>query len=331
MLKQKRLSELHIGDEFIFFLLVNKLELKTAKNGKPYLDLELRDKSSNLSAKIWDNFDKIVNTVKLGDVVKVAGKIEEYMGSPQIKATKIRPAEKKDNVAPEDFLPKSEREFSEMKSEFFDRAERIKNHHLKQLIFEMLDETTFEKYSKVPAGKSWHHAYIHGLLEHTLEIVKICDLMCDIHSELNRDLLITGAMLHDFGKVEELSYDAVFDYTDKGKLLGHIVIAATEIEKGAAKIDGFPEELKNQLIHLVLSHQGKLEFASPVEPKTIEAITLYHADELSAKTNAYKNAIKNEENSGNKWTKFLYLANTSLYIPPKKEDQSKSDDTLFDN
>ncbi|MCF8265093.1 MAG: HD domain-containing protein, partial [Melioribacteraceae bacterium] len=171
------------------------------------------------------------------------------------------------------------------------------------------------QYQNAPAGKAWHHAYIHGLLEHTLEIVKICDLMCDIHKILDRDLLITGAILHDFGKTEELEFENNFDYTDKGKLLGHIVIAAIEIDKQCAKISEFPDELKNKLIHLVLSHQGKLEFATPVEPKFIEAIVLYHADELSAKTNAYKSAVINDANSGSDWTRYLPLAGTSLLIP----------------
>ena len=154
--------------------------------------------------------------------------------------------------------------------------------------------------------------------------------MCSFHPEINQDLLICGAILHDFGKVEELSFDNGFDYTDKGKLIGHIVIAAMEIEKTAKSIKNFPGELKNQLIHLVLSHQGKLEHASPVEPKTLEAIVLYHADELSAKTNAYKNAIKLEENSEGNWTKFLPLANTSLYKASSLENNSE-EKTLFDN
>jgi 3'-5' exoribonuclease len=182
----------------------------------------------------------------------------------------------------------------------------------------------------VPAGKSWHHSYIGGLLEHTLEIVKICDLICNIHNEVNRDLLISGAILHDYGKTAELTADIVFDYTDKGKLIGHIVFAAIEIEKAAEKIASFPEDLKDQLIHIVLSHQGKLEYASPVEPKTLEAIILYQADELSAKTNAYKYAIKADEKTDGNWTRYLPLAGTSLFIPSDLEESDLEKDTLFD-
>jgi 3'-5' exoribonuclease len=147
--------------------------------------------------------------------------------------------------------------------------------------------------------------------------------MCNIHPEVNRDLLICGALLHDFGKTDELTYETVFDYSDKGKFIGHIVLSAIEVEKDISSIPDFPEDLKNQLIHLILSHQGKLEFASPVEPKTLEAIVLYQADELSAKTNAYKSAIEADKNKSGNWTRFLTLANTSLYIPNENGNNNK--------
>lgn len=155
--------------------------------------------------------------------------------------------------------------------------------------------------------------------------------MCDIHPELNRDILICGAMLHDFGKTEELSFAPVFDYTDKGKLLGHIVISAMIVNEEAKKIKNFPEDLKDCLLHVILSHQGKLEFASPVVPKTLEAIALYQADELSAKVNAYKNAILKEQKSDSKWTKYINLVSTELFnhgISP--EVDAEINKTLFD-
>jgi 3'-5' exoribonuclease len=137
--------------------------------------------------------------------------------------------------------------------------------------------------------------------------------MCEFHPELNKDLLVAGAMLHDIGKIEELSYDSAFEYTDKGKLIGHIVIASNLVRDEIKKISGFPSELENNLIHLILSHQGKLEHASPVVPKTTEAIALYQADELSAKVNAYKNVIESELKAGSNWTRFIQLAATDLY------------------
>lgn len=314
MLDQKDLNELSIGDEFTFFLIVNKSEIKTSKAGKSFLNLELRDRSLTLPAKVWDNVESSFLKLKEGSIAKVAGIIEEFNGAPQIRIEKWRVATSEDDVSPEDFLPKSKRPLPVMIEEFESLINSVSNHYLHRLLQIIFSEENLRKYTRTPAGKGWHHAYIHGLLEHTLEIVRICDLMCSIHSEISRDLLICGALLHDFGKIEELTYETAFDYSDKGKLLGHIMIGALAVEKAASEISNFPTELKERLLHLVLSHQGKLEYASPVEPKTLEAIVLYQADELSAKTNAYKSAIEAEKNKNGKWTKFLPLANTSLMI-----------------
>jgi 3'-5' exoribonuclease len=323
MLDQKALNEYSTGDELLIFLIVSKCEVKTSKNGKLFLNLELRDKSTVLPSKVWDNAEEYAKKLKEGTVVKVAGQIEDFNGAPQIKIDKIRPAQENDNVIPEDFLPRSRRPINEMMDELNQVIDSVKNQHLNKLLRIILSGENLDKYSRTPAGKGWHHAYIHGLLEHTLEIVRICKLMCSIHSDLNHDLLISGALLHDFGKTEELTYDSVFDYSDKGKLIGHIMIGALTVEKTASSIPNFPEELKTHLIHLVLSHQGKLEFASPVEPKTLEAIALYQADELSAKTNAYKYAIEADKNKGGRWTRFLPLAETSLFIPENNLDKAE--------
>jgi 3'-5' exoribonuclease len=328
MLKQDELSEIRSGEPINHFLLLTKFEEKTTRAGKSYLDLELGDKSVRLPAKMWDNINQAKQNLDAGIIVKVSGTMDTFNEQFQIKVDKIRAVKKGDNVDIEDLMPKSIRDINEMKSEMNGFIDSVNDKHLNQLLKLILSGEYFEKYIRVPAGKAWHHAYVHGLLEHTLEIIKICDLMCSFHEELNHDLLITAAILHDFGKTEELSTNATFDYTDKGKLIGHIVIAAIHIEKNAGQIDGFPEDLKNQLIHLVLSHQGKLEHASPVEPKTVEAIALYHADELSAKTNAYKQAVYSEKVGESNWTRFLPLAGTSLMIP-KQNDKEEFNETLF--
>lgn len=321
MIDQKNLSEFSTGEDFSLFLIVTKCEIKTAKNGRSYLNLELRDKSILLPAKMWDRFEDIADKIKEGIIVKVNGQIEEFNNAPQIKINKIRTTTDQDNVSAEDFLPKSTRSLTEMIDEFNHTLGSINNPYIKELLHKIFSGSNFEKFVRSPAGKSWHHSYLHGLLEHTLEIVKICDLMCTFHPDINRDLLICGALLHDFGKTEELTFDTVFDYSDRGRLIGHIMIGTLVAEKNIDTIPGFPNILKDQLLHLILSHQGKLEFASPVEPKTLEAIVLYQADELSAKTNAYKYAIESDKNKGNNWTRFLPLANTSLYIPPDSSNE----------
>ena len=264
MLDQKDLNEFTIGDDFTLFLIVNKSEIKTSKNGKSFLNLELRDRTLTLPAKVWDNVESSYLKLREGAIAKVAGIIEEFNGAPQIRIEKWRVATSEDDVSPEDFLPKSRRPLHVMIEEFEAVINSVNNHFLRRLLQNIFTEDNLRKYRRTPAGKGWHHAYIHGLLEHTLEIVRICDLMSSIHSEINRDLLVSGALLHDFGKIEELTYETAFDYSDKGKLLGHIMIGALAVEKTASAIENFPGELKERLIHLVLSHQGKLEYASPV-------------------------------------------------------------------
>lgn len=333
MLNQSEIITLSKGEAVDHFLLVKKCEARLTKSGKEFISLELGDKSGSLSSNLWDDvsgFKSIKNSLTIGEIVKVVGSIDEYQGNPQIKIENIKLAKQSDNVSAKDFLPKSLRDLNLMKKEFTARIEKIADTDLKKLIKNIFSEQRFEKYTSVPAGKMWHHSYISGLIEHTLEIIKICDLMCDIHPEINRDLLICGAMLHDFGKIEELSFEPVFEYTDRGKLLGHIVIAAMIVNDEINKINDFPEKLKNNLLHIILSHQGKLEYASPVVPKTLEAITLYQADELSAKVNAYKNVIVNEIKPGTNWTKFISLAGTDIHshgLQNKPDDDKK---TLFD-
>ena len=331
MLNQKDLSALSKGDIVDHYLLIKKLEVRLTRQNKQYLNMELGDKSETLNANVFDNFEDIYNSFKNGEVVKVNGIIDDYQGTKQIRINFLNAVNPSDNISISDFLPKSTKDLTEMKKEFVKRIDSLSDYYLKTLMKTVFDEERLDKFLTAPAGKSWHHGYIHGLIEHTLEIIKICDLMCDIHPEINRDLLITGAMMHDFGKTEELKYDGAFEYTDKGKLIGHIVISAMIINEEARKITGFPEELKNCLLHIILSHQGKLEYASPVVPKTLEAITLYQADELSAKVNAYKNALSTQMKADSKWTNFLNLASTDLFkhgINPELEEQINK--TLFD-
>lgn len=334
MLKQPDLADLKKGDTVDHYLIIRKIEGRSTKAGKAFLSLELGDKSAGINANVWNDtsgFEQLSAKAKTGDIVKISGTIDEFQGSPQIKLNSAELADDSAGVIARDFLSKSSRNPEEMENEFLTRLEQISNSNLKTLLKNIFSGERLEKFKVAPAGKSWHHAYLSGLIEHTLELIKICDLMCEFHKELNRDLLVAGAMLHDLGKTIELKYDSAFEYSNKGKLIGHIVICASIIEEETKKIPGFPEELKNLLIHLVLSHQGKLEYASPVVPKIPEAIALYQADELSAKVNAYLNILKSEVSNGGNWTKFIHLAQTDLY---RQQNSSTNEEnvnkSLFD-
>jgi 3'-5' exoribonuclease len=334
MLNQSDLTELTKGNIIDHFLMIRKIEIRNTKAGKKFLSMELGDKSGSINTNVWYDtagFNSISDNGKVGDIIKVSGSIDEFQGAPQIKVKSIRSTTPADSVEVQNFLPRSARDPDVMEKELLVRIDEITNTHLKELLKNIYSGERMEKFKTAPAGKSWHHGYIHGLIEHTLEMIKICDLMCDFHPQINRDLLVSGAILHDFGKTEELSYDSAFNYSDKGKLIGHIVICASMIEEETKKIGDFPEELKNLLIHLVLSHQGKLEYATPVVPKTVEAITLYQADELSAKANAYIGVINSDITSEGNWTKFIHLAQTDLYKNNlSEESENKINKSLFD-
>jgi len=334
MLKQPDLADLKKGDTVDHYLMIRKIEERSTKAGKAFLSLELGDKSAVINANVWNDtsgFEHLSGVAKTGDIVKVFGTIDEFQGSPQIKLNFAELTDDSAGVTARDFLSKSSHDPDEMENEFLTRIEQISNSNLKTLLKNIFSGERLEKFKVAPAGKSWHHAYLNGLIEHTLELIKICDLICEFHKELNRDLLIAGAMLHDLGKTIELKYDSAFEYSDKGKLIGHIVICALMIEEETKKIPDFPNELKNLIIHIVLSHQGKLEYASPVVPKIPEAIALYQADELSAKVNAYLNTLKSEVSGDGNWTKFIHLAQTDLYRQQNSSTNNESvNKSLFD-
>lgn len=333
MLNQKSIKELQNKDAIDHYFLLRKFELKQKKDGKDYLVIEVGDKTGTISGNCWEGFDEFFKVAFTGAIVKVKGSVELFNDRLQLRVESISLTDAKDNVSLSDFIPASLRNPEEMKKEFWSRIKKIQNEWLKSLIKNVFTTERFEKFAFAPAGKSFHHNYVGGLIEHTLEVVQICDLMCDISEKsnfqpsINRDLLITGAIFHDVGKIEELSYETVFDYTDKGRLLGHIVIAVNWIYGVCKQIPDFPEELQTLVLHLVLSHQGKLENASPVEPKTLEAIILYYADELSAKTNAYRQIIGSGGESNSNWTKFHSLLQSSLFISKEPDYYQKDSQT----
>lgn len=329
MIIQKPIKELQNRDVIDHYFLLRKFELKKRKDGNNYLTIEVGDKSGTILGNCWEGFDEFYKGAYVGAIIKVKGSVELYNDRLQLRIENLSLTDEKDDVSLNDFIPASLRNPEEMKKEFWSRVKKIQNEWLKSLIKDVFTKERFEKFAFAPAGKAFHHNYIGGLIEHTLEVVQICDLMCDISEKsnfqppINRDLLITGAMFHDIGKIDELSYETFFDYTDKGRLIGHIVIAANWIYGVCKQIPNFPEELQILVLHLVLSHQGKLENASPVEPKTLESIILYYADELSAKTNAYRQIISSGSDVNSNWTKFHQLIQSSLFINKEPEYYQK--------
>ena len=283
------------------FLVKDKI-LAMAKNGKPYMNLRLMDKSGDIEAKVWDNTELLDKQFDKDDFVKVRGKASVYMNKMQVVIAEIVKIPE-EQVALADFLPESPRGTEEMRQELTEVVAALGNRHLRELMEAFLaDEPFMSLYCQAPAAKGMHHVYLGGLLEHSLSLVKLTRAIVPLYGGLNEDLLIVGALLHDVGKIHELSFGRSFDYTDAGKLLGHITIGVELVGDKIRMVESFPRELSLLLKHMLLSHHGLYEYGSPKRPKTLEATILNYLDDLDSKINGIQTHIAKETASASRWT-----------------------------
>ncbi|HEY6873285.1 MAG TPA: HD domain-containing protein [Geobacteraceae bacterium] len=284
-----------------------------AKNGKPYLTLKLMDKSGEVEGKVWDNVDQVSAAFDKDDFIAVRSKATVYLGKMQLVIAELkRVPDQEVNLA--DFLPEAGRTIGEMVGELTALLATITDPHLKLLLSAFFDDPAFMSlYSSAPAAKGMHHVYLGGLLEHSLAVAKLVDRIVPLYQGINRDLLIAGALLHDVGKVREMTYSRSFDYTDEGKLLGHITIGVEMLHEKIAAIGGIPREMAMLLKHMLLSHHGQYEFGSPKRPKTVEATILNYLDDLDSKINGIRSHIGREPESGSRWTSYHRLYDRYFY------------------
>jgi 3'-5' exoribonuclease len=269
-----------------FFLVLHKQQ-RTTKSNKPYLNLILGDKTGQVEARAWDPGDpRIARDFERGDVVKVRGCISRFDDRLQVKVEQLRkgvPGE----ADKTDLLPSTAHDVGELWQELLGFVKSFTDPHLKQLLTALLSDAELaQAYREAPAAKQLHHAYLGGLLEHVISLLKLADRVAPHYPILHRDLLLTGVILHDIGKVRELAWDAGFEYTVEGTLLGHIQMGTELIERTIADLPDFPPRLKTLVMHVVLSHHGKLEFGSPKLPMIPEALVLNFIDDLDAKMQA---------------------------------------------
>ena len=315
-----------VGEVFV----LESKSLGTTRAGKPYLTLALRDKTGRIDAKVWEEADAINEQLAGAQFVRVNGSVESYKDQRQLKVSNLA-VKRAEDVALDELMAVSESDPDAMLEEVFEIARTVQNEHLLELLRAFFKDAEFvERFKTVPASKSIHQAYGSGLLEHTLSVLKICCMLVEHYSSLygrrlDRDLLIAGAILHDAGKVEELETGPTLGYTTPGRLVGHIVLGYRMVEERIAQIEGFPQELRDQLGHLLLSHQGRLEWKSPVLPMFTEAILLHYVDDLDAKVHHVADAIARHTDPEAAFTDFDRILERFFYTqvqtpePPEEE------------
>ena len=287
--------------------LVGDKTLAMAKNGKPYMTLRLADRSGEVEGRVWDRVDELAATFEKNDFIAIKAKASVYLGKMQLVIQELTPVPEAE-VDLADFLPVSDRPVAEMREELAERVAALDNPHLKALMEAFLaDDEFMAGYTAAPAAKAMHHVYLGGLLEHSLAVAT---LACDVsrrYPGVDRDLLIVGALLHDIGKVDELRYERSFDYSDEGKLIGHLVMGVEMIGEKIQGLPGFPSKLAMILKHLLLSHHGQYEYGSPKRPKTLEAVVLNFIDDLDSKINGVSSHIAKEPDREGSWTSYHRL------------------------
>jgi len=309
-------SQLEANQTIQSTFLVLQKEIRQKKTGEPYLSLTLGDKSGEVDAKMWDHVAEVMDTFDRHDFVKVRGLTAVYQNRMQLTVHKLQRADDRE-IDKADFFPASTRNRGEMFAELRQHIDAMTDPHLKALIEAFFrDPVLVEKFQTAPAAKSIHHAWIGGLLEHVLSLATLARFTARHYPGVNADLLLAGVILHDIGKIDELTYDRGFGYSDEGQLVGHILIGLRMIDEKARQVPGFPPKLKLLLEHLVASHHGELAYGSPKTPATLEAMLLHHLDNLDSKVETVRQAVNRDQ---------LVEGNWSAYIPSLERSLLKQD------
>ena len=305
-------ADIVAGDKVDDLFVLAEMNMAHKRDGNPFLNLTLSDKSGRIKGVAWDNVQQISGAANAGDFVRIQATAGEYRGALQLVVKSIV-AVAEGQVVPDDFLPASGRDVDQM----FDRlravTDSLSDPYLRALMDAFWrDSDVVSRLKRAPAAKKMHHAYIGGLLEHTLSMVMLADKIAGHYSGVNRDLLIVGAVLHDIGKLRELSYRNAIGYTDEGRLLSHIIIGIEMVDAKIASIQGFPKLQADLVKHMLISHHGAREFGSPEPPKTIEAVLLNYIDEIDSRVNAIREFMAADE-ADPSWTAYHRLLERQFF------------------
>jgi 3'-5' exoribonuclease len=289
------------------------------KGGNGYLTVRLLDRSGEIEGRIWERAEELGKGFDKNDFVRVRGQATLYQGRIQVRVQDVIKMEEKE-VASEDFLPKSKNDPEAMAVELMAILKGMKNPHLRALADAFfVDEVFMDLFKRAPAGKSIHHAYLGGLLEHTLSLLKLILKVVENYQGINIDLLLMGGFLHDMGKIYEFSFDRAVEYTDQGQLLGHLVMEVEAVSEKIKAIADFPEELAILVKHMMVSHHGSLEFGSPKLPQTLEAVILHYLDDLDGKIQSIQSLMEKER--GSRWTSYHRSYGRNFFRGNPEENQ----------
>ncbi len=326
MTKNIMVRDLAADQTITGYFLVHEKEVRNTSSGKPYLRMELGDSSGTVEARMWDQFEAGAKDVHRDDFVKVSARVEIYRNKPQLSLLQFRVA-KPEEINLADFLPHTAHNVEELFKEVQSHADGMKNPWLKKLVLQVLsDPQMAARYKRAPAAKVMHHAYLGGLLEHVAGLCRLAKLIAAHYPELDVDLLLTAAMLHDVGKLDELCYEKSVSYTTEGQLLGHIVMELETVSRAMDEIEGFPANLKTVVQHILISHHGQYEFGSPKLPMIREALAFHYLDDMDSKLAAVRAALASDSGepewsaySGALARKFLRLGEFLKEKEPPKE------------
>lgn len=307
------IGELREGERINEIYLCKQKQTALTKAGKPYESLVLQDKTGTLDAKIWDPSSQGIEECEALDYINVMGDVISFQGTLQLNIKRLRKASEGE-YEPKDYLPVSQYDVADMYRELQGYVKSLTNPYLKKLAGGLfLEDADFAKrFQFHSAAKSVHHGFVGGLLEHTLSVTKLCAFFAERYPILNRDLLITAALFHDIGKLEELSTFPANDYTDEGQLLGHIAMGMEIVGMRIRMIDGFPRKLANELKHCILAHHGELEYGSPKKPAIPEAVALNFADNLDAKMETMKELLSGVPEGNTDWQGYNRLFESNI-------------------
>lgn len=311
----KRIAEFEVGDRIVGTFAAREKTLANFR-GKPgqYLSLTLSDATGDIPARMWDNAEEAARLFEAGDAVTVRGVVEDYRGQKQLVIEQIKRAED-DEVTRAELLPTTPRDVAALRKRLRKAVDSVRQPYLRALLEHFFgDEEFMARFAHAPGAKSLHHAYLGGLLEHSVAVLEIVEVVTRVHPELDRDLLVAGALLHDLGKVEELECGTAIRYTDRGRLVGHTVLTDRMVSEAIADIEGFPDELADRLTHLLLAHHGQREYGAPVLPMTAEACALHYADNLDAHVHYFNRIISEGAAAGSQWSDFQHLFDRYIFV-----------------